>query len=84
MLLEEWLEEREIRSLCTKQARSLAGQNGEGMRLPISDGMFTLSRYGKKALFHLEVDRSTEDISISTFERQSIALKVMEWNTSGG
>lgn len=79
MALEEWLEEREIRSLRTQQTAHTAGQNTEDIRLPIPDAVFTLTRDGKRALFHLEIDRATEDIDISTFERQSIAGKVMEY-----
>lgn len=79
MTVEEWITEREVRSLRTKETVTIAGPGGQTLKIPIPDALFTISRNDKRALFHLEVDRATEDIELSTFERQSIAGKVMEY-----
>jgi hypothetical protein len=81
MTVEEWIAEREVRSLRAKEAAIIMGPGGQTLKVPIPDALFTISRHDKRALFHLEVDRATEDIELSTFERQSIAGKVMEYIT---
>lgn len=77
--LEEWLDERVIRSEQMKEKITLVDPQGEVVKPPIPDALFTLMHESKRAIFHLEVDRSTEDIGLSTFERQSIAGKVIEY-----
>lgn len=79
MTIDEWITEREVRSLRTREAKLPDGLNGQVIKVPIPDALFTLTRDGKHAIFHLEVDRATEDIELSTFERQSIAGKVIEY-----
>lgn len=77
--LEEWLDERSIRSQRMKEKITLAGPQGEVLKLPIPDALFTLMNDERRAILHLEADRATEDIQLSTFERQSIAGKVIEY-----
>jgi hypothetical protein len=73
--LEEWLDERESH-VSPQQAVPLVGPDGQELRSPIPDAFFVLSRAGKRGMYFLEIDRATEDIALSPYQRSTIAGKV--------
>lgn len=77
--LDSWETEREIRSQLTKETVRFSGSDGEKYRTPIPDLLFTLKKGEKRAIYWLEVDRATETIALSTFEKQSIEAKAREY-----
>lgn len=77
--LEAWETEREIRSQLTKETVRFVGLDGQKYRTPLPDLIITLGQEGKRALCWVEVDRATESIALSSFEKQSIEAKVREY-----
>jgi hypothetical protein len=75
----EWISEREIKILRTESEITIP--DGEKLKIPIPDAQFTLINNETRALFQLEVDMASEDISFSSFQRQSISGKLAEYLT---
>jgi hypothetical protein len=74
-----WETEREIQSQLTKETKRFIGPDGQEYRTPIPDLLITLKREEKRALCWVEVDRATETIALSTFEKQSVEAKAREY-----
>lgn len=77
--LEDWLEEKELGYLRTQTPLTDIGPDGHPLKLPIADVFFTIRQKDMLGKFHGEIDRATEDIRHSTYERQSISGKVLEY-----
>lgn len=79
MMLETWQDEFESRWQPRPQAPLFISSDGQERKPPIPDAVFTLICEGKRGIFHLEIDRATEDIELTTFQRQSIEGKLIEY-----
>jgi hypothetical protein len=77
--LESWIDERELRSIQKMDKVKIPGLHGGDWELPIPDAMFTIEIEGKRAIFRLEIDRSTIDIDPSLYEKRSIIGKARKY-----
>lgn len=79
LVLETWLDERDLRSQSKRAAVKVVAADGQERTPPIPDAFLVLNAADKRGMFQLEVDRATEDLDFSTYERQSIAGKTLEY-----
>jgi hypothetical protein len=79
LTLEVWLEDKEIRHLRTPETALMVGPDGQAIKLPIADVFFVIKQANARGMWHAEIDRVTEDITHSTYERQSIIGKILEY-----
>lgn len=75
--LVEWLDEREFGRQATKSTETFLGPQGEPLKPPKADLLFVLGVQNRKAIFHAEIDRASEDIGFSNLERESITGKLL-------
>jgi hypothetical protein len=74
--LEEFTDERELRSAHRMENITLTDEAGHPIKPPVPDALFTLKVQDKRAIYFLEVDRATIALNPSVFEKRSIVRKI--------
>ena len=74
--LEEFIDERELRSAHAIEGVILTDEAGNTLKPPVPDALFTLNINDKRAYYFLEVDRATIELTTSVFEKRSITRKI--------
>lgn len=77
--LEEFTDERELRSQHQWENIRLEDEAGQPLRPPVPDAQFVINRQDKRAYYLLEVDRATIELTPSVFEKRSISKKIRSY-----
>lgn len=77
--LEEFIDERELRSQYLVAGMTLKDGGGRILRSPVPDARFVLNIEQKRAYYFLEVDRATIELTPSVFEKRSISKKIISY-----
>ena len=81
VVLQEWVDERELKSSPNLEYVTLRGPQGSSLRAAlVPDAYFVLAREGKQGIFFVEVDLKTVTVSPSQWERRGWVRRIRTYD----